>query len=282
MSRLLNSIPYILAGGTVLLGIFQLIKEWDEYENLKFPWLRRAVLALLVLVGALTFVSLRLDNKTKEEEKNKAESDIRELKTKVQAANDAQSDNTKLFLRSFSDMSKEVGDLKAEVKTDALQKKLASVQAELQKTQKSLEPGPKAEITFSFVPFNNPPANTQQPATPVTDVTLPINPDGSVHVECAALNLTSVEASNVDLNIQICDQCKYAKEPDNSKKLPGFPDTVRLVFLPRLQALQSFVPLNLDVIPPPNAQSFPVGFSYRCSTCILPRGGSLGTVHISR
>src|SRR5271157_2581329 len=116
MSWLLNSVPYCLAGLTILIGLFQLKKEWDEYS--KHKWLRRFVLAALVTVGALTFVSLHFDDKTKAEERTKSDGDIRELKSKVQAANDAQTDNTKLFLKSFGDMSKEVGNLKAEVKTE--------------------------------------------------------------------------------------------------------------------------------------------------------------------
>jgi len=127
MSWLLNSIPYILAGGTILLALFQLSKEWDEYNEHR--WLRMGVFTVLIAIAALTFVSLHLDNKARAEEKSKSEGDIRDLKGKVQAANDAQRDNTKLFVDSFGAMSKEVSNLKAEVKTEALQKKLATVEA---------------------------------------------------------------------------------------------------------------------------------------------------------
>jgi hypothetical protein len=53
MSWLLNSIPYILAGATIILGLVQLIKEWDECEKLKFPWLRMSWFSLNWRGGAL-------------------------------------------------------------------------------------------------------------------------------------------------------------------------------------------------------------------------------------
>ena len=281
MSWLLNSVPYVLAGATVFVGIFQLIKEWDEYDKLRFPWLRKAVLAALVLIGVLTFVSLRIDSKSRADEKNKSEGDIRDLKAKAQTANDAQKENTKLFVDSFAAMSKEVSNLKAEVKTEALQRKLATVEAELQKTQKAMAPGPKAELLFTFIPFNNPPPDSSSSPTPVTYVDLPMNLDGSVHVEAGALNMTSVDAADVDLNIQICDQCKYAKEPAYTVKLTGFGDTIRLLKLPHIEGMQVATPIDLDIIVPSDTKKFQVGFTYRCSTCVITKNASLGMVHIS-
>jgi len=283
MSWFLNSVPYILAGATILVAFLQVIKEWDEYDkNPRLQRVRIAVLVSLIVIGALTFVSLHLDDTAKAEEKNKAEGDIRDLQGKVQAANDAQRDNTKLFVDSFGAMSKEVSNLKAEVKTEALQKKLATVEAELQKTQKAMAPGPKAKLSFTFVPYLNPPIG--QNVVRSTDVTLPIKPDGSVHVEFTVLNETEVEATNTELQIQICDGCKYAKEPEGLQKLTGMTDTQRYLLLPHMQPLQAYKTISLDIIPPPLPLplSFPVGFIYRCTTCVLQKNAVAGTVHISR
>jgi hypothetical protein len=278
MQFLLNSVPYFLAGFTILLALFQLRKVWNEYNEHK--WLRIGVIAVLIAVASLTFVSLNSDKKEKEEDRSRSEGDIRDLKGEVKAANNAQSENTKLFLGSFDAMSKELADLKAEAKTEDLQKKLAGVQAELQRTQRALAPGPKAELTFTFAPF----ASTTQTATPVTDITLPIKPDGTVHVECAVLNLTQVDAADVNLNIQICDGCKYAKEPDQFQKLAGAPETIRWVLIPHIQALQAFRNISIDIIPAPApyGESFDVGLNYRCTTCIIPKDLIRGTVHVSR
>jgi hypothetical protein len=143
MSRFFDAVPYILAVATIVLGFLQIIKEWEDYE--KKRRLRITILVVLIIVGALTLVSLRLDESTRLAEKVKAEGDVRDLKGKVEEASKSQKDNTGMFLESLGKMSKEVEDLKGEVKTEALQKKLASVQTDLQKTQKALAPGPKAE-----------------------------------------------------------------------------------------------------------------------------------------
>jgi hypothetical protein len=280
MSRLLNLIPYILAGGTIVLAFLQIIKEWEEYE--KKRWLRLTVFGVLVIVALLTFVSLRLDEKNREKEKLQSESDIHDLKGKVDAATVAQEANTKLFVESLGKMSTEVGNLKVEVKTEALQKKLASVQADLQKTQKALAPRPKAELTFTFVPFNNPPIHSSLKASPANETNLVLRPDGSVHIEFTIINLTEAEATNISLNLQICDGCKYAKEPDGMEKDIGLvnQETTRLWNVPRIEPMQGWKTMSIDVVPPPKLSTFPLGFSYRCSTCILTKELSLGTVHI--
>jgi hypothetical protein len=108
-----------------------------------------------------------------------------------------------------------------------------------------------------------------------------MNPDGAVHVEAGALNTTSVDAADVDFNIQICDECKYAKEPSGTSKLAGFSDTVRLLKVAHVDGLQAVTPIVLDIITPPNTRNFQVGFTYRCSTCVLTKEASLGMVHIS-
>lgn len=228
----------------------------------------------------VSILSLYHDSKEKADAAKKTEGAMQALQGKVDAANQAQENNTKAFLESLRKMSGEVTDLKAEVRTEPLQKKLASVQAELVNTEKALTPGPKAELTFSFVPYSNPPVG--QPVVPSTDVTLPIKADGSVHVDFTVLNLTDVEATNAELQIQLCDACKFAKEPEVMQKLPGMKDTERYLLLPHQQPHQSLRTLTVDVIPPPSSPWFALGFSYRCTTCIVPKELSMGTVHVMR
>jgi len=84
------------------------------------------------------------------------------------------------------------------------------------------------------------------------------------------------------LNIQICDQCKYAKEPPDTVKMLGFSDTIRLLRLPHVEGMQVASPIILDIIVPPDTKNFQVGFTYRCSTCVVTKTATLGTVHISR
>jgi hypothetical protein len=52
----------------------------------------------------------------------------------------------------------------------------------------------------------------------VTDKTLPLNYDGSVHVEFNIVNTTDTDAVDSEVNFQICDECRYAKEPEGLQK----------------------------------------------------------------
>ena len=271
MSWFFNSIPYLLAAGTVTLGLFTLWKEWDEYKNAR---LRMAAVCVLILVGGLTFVSLYRDNKEKQE----AEKNTKDLEGQVKAANDAQTNNTKLFVQSFQDLSNQLTDLKTQAKTAALQKKISDLQTELQNNEKALAPGPKAELTFTFVPFTNPPA--RESVVPSTEVTLPSNLDGSVHVEFSVLNLTTVDAVDGELTLQLCDQCKFAKEPPEFVKMAGETDLQRHQYFQRIFAEGALHTMSADVIVPTSISNFPIGIIYRCRTCVIPKEPSKGIVHI--
>jgi hypothetical protein len=281
MFWLFDLVPYILAIGTILLGAFEIVKDWGEYRAL---WLRIAVSLVFMVVASLSLASLHHDKQEKKDDKIKADGEMKTLQGKVDAANQAQVNNTKLYVDSFQKMSEQISDLKSEVKTEALQKKLAAVQTELQNTQKAMAPGPKAELTFTFVPFSNPAPPAY--ATPKKEVTVPLNSDGSIHVEFSIMNMTGVDALQVELNLVICDQCKFAKEPSGPlTKLPGLKDTIRYLNIPNLEAQEAFQTISLDIIPEPGITEMPIAFTYRCHTCPVHPGNSpetSGVVHIQR
>jgi hypothetical protein len=278
MSWFFDAVPYILAGGTILLGAFEIVKDWKEYKT---SWLRMAVSVVFIVVAALSIAALRHDNQLKRTAELKADSDMKALQSKADAAGQAQADNTKMYVESFTKMSGQISDLNAEVKTEALQKKLAAVQAELLKTQKAMAPGPKAELAFTFMPFDI----LSSPQKPILrrDVTLQLQSDGSIHTEFRIVNPTSTDAVDVALNLHICDGCKFAKEPITFSSLTGMQDWVRFAHIPDLHALEVTNTINLDIIPPAGASQIPVGLSYRCSTCVVQPGASpamTGIIHI--
>ena len=215
--------------------------------------------------------------------KSKAEGDMKALQAKVDAANQAQVNNTKLYVDSFQKMSGQIGDLKSEVKTEGLQKKLSAVQAELQKTQKAMAPGPKAELTFSFAPFQNGPPPS--PAVPNKEVTAKLNSESVIHVQCSILNNSEVDALDVTINLFICDQCRFAKEPSEFTKLQGMSENIRYVHQPVLHAHEFVRQIDLDIIPPAGVSQMQVGFNYRCNTCTVHLGltpETSGTIQIER
>jgi hypothetical protein len=234
------SVPYLLSLGTILLGFFEIVKDREDYKKAR---LGRPVAIIFVVVGILQIVSLRRDAS----ERKEAEKNTSDLAGQVKAANKAQSDNTALYLDTFGKMSDKLTGLEVEVKTDALQKRIVGLQTELKNTQKALAPGPRASLKFTFSPITNSPSGV----TPVTEITLPKQPDGTIHFEFSILNNTEVDASDISLNVGVCDVCKFAKETPELSKLPGMPDTRRFLSIPILHAKEMYKTLSVDFSIPP-------------------------------
>jgi len=138
-------------------------------------------------------------------------------------------------------------------------------------------------LTFSFVPFNNPPLPKRP--TPTKEVTVPLKSDGSIHVEFTILNLTNVDAVETNVNVQICDDCTYFKESPDLSKPPGIKETVRFFSINNLHAMEAWRTFAVEIVPPPGISQIQIGFSYRCRTCIVHPGitqEATGTIHIER
>lgn len=271
-------LDYILPIAACFYALLQLKKDWEKHET-KFR--RTAALVLVLLLGVGSAINTYYSESRAVRQHSDDQAKIAELKKAVEVSSQDQKTNTEQFVTGFGALSKQVADLQTQVKTEKLQSRLAGLQADLQKTQKALAPGPKAELTFSFVPFNNPPLTESTNGSPVTETTLPLSLDGTVHIDCTVLNMTEVDAANVELTLLICDHgCKFAKEPEGLTKLAGMKDTERYLSLPHLQPMQAYKTIGLDIIPPAAAKAMEVGFTYRCTTCILSRKTSNGIVHI--
>ncbi len=113
---------------------------------------------------------------------------------------------------------------------------------------------------------------------------MPLNSEGSVHVEFAILNMTAVDAIDNVINLIICDRCKYAREPVGFSKLPGFSEATRFLGV-TIHAKEAFQTTSLDIIPPAGTENIEVGFTYRCHACVLHLGvnpNTAGIIHIVR
>jgi hypothetical protein len=286
IGTLISLIPYVLASGTIVLGLVEFVRKWEEHKNKP---LRTAIFTALILMGALTIVSLRLDRNEKERKDKNAEEANRKLQKKLDLATKAentaiqdQKNTTAQFLTKFENLSGELSDIKQQVATVELQKKVASLQAELQKTQKAMAPGPKAKLTFTFAPYTNPPIIGGHPGVvvPITDTTLPVSADGSVHVEFTVLNLSQANALNIGLTLALCEGCKFKNEPEGFHKLLGDSDEHRWINLPALHPAEAFRTISVDLILPRPISAFVMGVQYRCDTCPNDSMPSAGTVHL--
>lgn len=291
VSTFIGYFSYAIVLGTISLGLEEFLRKRDE--EFKDKRRMKIVFAGLILMGVLNFMSLYHDNHEKEQKEQKAEREITTLQKKVDLATQAQKtaikaqkDNTDIFATKFVQLSKEVSDLQRQVTTANLQKKLANVQAELQKTERAMAPAPKAKLEFSFYPFINPAIHEGQPipaAQLVKDVNLPISVEDVVHVEFTVVNLTETVAQDIAVSLSICGFCKFATEPQGFTVVPGSNrQTERQIIVNRLRPLEALSPLSVDVLLPPGAPAFKIGFIYRCETCVTEIGPKKGKVHIIR
>src|ERR1035441_9891909 len=126
---------YILIIGMFLLSLFSLNKDWHTYK----PWKRVIVFVVLLLVGAINIYKSHQDTKDAQIAKTKAENDAVALKTEiaglqgqVKAFNEAQTQNTTVFLQQFTRLSDKLGTLQTQITTEDLRKQLRGVQNDLQ------------------------------------------------------------------------------------------------------------------------------------------------------
>lgn len=265
MGRLLDFSPYLLAASTIVFAAVGIVKDWGDYKH---KWMKTSALAAMCVFGVLTFVSVYQDRAAE-----------RHLEGEVEAANKAQTDNTALYVKSFGELSRQVSDLKTQVKTQELQQKLASVQADLEKTQKALAPGPKTHLTFSFDPPST--SSDGKHAAPTTEVSLPVDTNGIVHVPFDILNTTDVDALDGDVNLVICNACSFAREPDGFTHLTNQPKTERYMAFARVLA-DTQVGKTVDIGVPQNVPNVQIGITVRCRTCTVTRAVSIGTINLKR
>jgi hypothetical protein len=183
----------------------------------------------------------------------------------------------------FGKLGKEMSDLQTQVKTEGLEKRLAHMQTELQNTQRALAPAPKAKLAFSFFPFDFGSIGVRPPALS-KDVTVTAHDDNKVDVEISVLNMTDVDALDGEYTILICDDCKYANQPNGFVKGEGRPDKERYISFSRIPAKAQFGFVKLSLEVPPKFSNIPIGITYRCRTCEVPVSMEdlMGTVHVIR
>jgi hypothetical protein len=137
---------YVPALATVLLALLQLAKDWGAHQT---TWRRAFVLALIVLLGMAGAVNTLYSSRRAAVKQMEDQKQITGLKTAVETANSDQMNNTKQFVKSFSDLSQQLSRLQAQVSTAGLQKEAAQLRSELEATQKALYPE-KVELESSL------------------------------------------------------------------------------------------------------------------------------------
>lgn len=249
---------YAINIATASLALFYLAKDWPAHKE---SWRRLSVLGLICLIGIggvfNTYYTKKSNNEKHQEDLNR----IARLESAVVTANRNQDDNTKQFVNAFGILNQKVADLETQIKTTGLKEEAIKLRAELESTQKALNP-PKAKLTFTF-----PKPNIDDPAVKV--VSLPVK-NGVVNVDFCVKNTTDVDAHNGSIMLTICKACEFASEPIGFFSFPGLPKIQRNIKFDRISAISESQNFSVAIKVPQKSSKVEIGITYRCENCILP------------
>ena len=165
-----------------------------------------------------------------------------------------QDENSQKQLRTLQDKFTE---LKVEVTTEELRKKLGTVQSQL---AQYLAPKPKPKIAFSFY----------EPDSKIEDVEteqyVPADKD-VVSIKVAAKNQTKLSAADVKVWIRLCAACKFHVEPPGALRAIGALDYDREFSTSEIPAETQVVFDGIQIDVPHSILQIPVAFKYRCPEC---------------
>lgn len=264
-------LPYAQITCSLILwiGILRL-KDWAAYRT------HRARYSLMA-VAVLSTILAGLNQAHERQESTKRAQVLEGLVTGLQQVKDQAGTNAGDNDKSLRAVSDELKDFKDKVKPDKISAEMSGLRSAMDKV---LHP-PQATVLFTFLPFPDP-VVLGGPVIPVRDITLPLNPDGSVHVRFTFANNTDVGAETLQVSLFICGSCKFAKEPEGFTRIAGSPETERNYIYGDAPARGHYAELAADIIPPLNVTAFEIRVRYRCKTCILEANGTTGTIHIQR
>ncbi len=248
---------YILNLATAFIAAFQLAKDWGAH---KATWRRAVVLSLIVVLAVGGTINTYFASRKAAASREADQLVIKGLKTAVETANKAQSDNTALFVTSFGSLSRKLGDMETQVKTAGLQKEAAKLRAELESTQKALKP-PQAELVASLGEVTDTLENIG-----VTERSVQRGLDGTVSFTVKIVNTSTVQAKAVSIFLRVCEPCKFAEEPKEFIKPIGTEDYDRQMTT-QLLAATTGIAVPLKIKPPEGKHRFELAVTLRCENC---------------
>ncbi len=101
---------------------------------------------------------------------------------------------------------------------------------------------------------------------PVLSKTIQPDSDGNFPVEWAFINASESTADQIDVWIQVCDKCSFAKEPEGFEKIPGADEHVRHRLIQSINGSVAFEKVTI-LVKCSLSNPFQIGFKYACKTC---------------
>jgi hypothetical protein len=144
--------------------------------------------------------------------------------------------------------------------SSALQKSTADLNTSIGKVGKADPPIP-ARLVFTLWEM------TATVEKPVLSKTVQPDTEGNFPVDVSFFNGSESSADSVDIWIQLCEKCSFAKEPTGFEKVPGADDRVRHRMIGSLNPGVSFEKMSILVKSLATDGFFQIGFHYACKTC---------------
>jgi hypothetical protein len=264
-------LTYTLNIATAVLALLYLAKDWEAHKK---SWRRLVVFGLIIAIGIGGIFNTYYTNKKIDQQHDNDQKTIAGLKVAVDTANKNQIDNTKLFVDAFGKLSQKVSDLQSQVKTVGLREEASKLKAQLEATQKALNP-PKARLAFSFI-------KSIPDGIPLRRIALPVKA-GLVHIEFEVINTTAVPAHKPELLLQVCDACEYAVEPKDFIVVPGQNNSQRSRSFDRILPKSLSPTMSADIRVPEGITSMEFGIIYRCDNCDIEDPiANIGTIDLLR
>jgi len=156
----------------------------------------------------------------------------------------------------------EHSDAKIEESMRDLEDKLQSLDSSLGKNFQELKPVPPEHAQLQFSLFDE-----ASQKMPIVEQSIMPDENGVFSVDFVVTNVSDVPANSIDLWVQICDACVFAKEPQGFDKPAGEPDTVRHRTLPSLNPGVSMEAMTLSFKTLKKFRSVTMTYRYSCATC---------------
>jgi hypothetical protein len=260
---------------TVIALTALLFKDWKNYKHI---WIRRSLVVVVVASGFYSVHSQIAQQDEKEASTRETNAIMRGLKGQIEVAQQAQGISAKVFLDKFQDLSGKLNDLELHAATKEDRDRIAALTTELQRTRMDLNP-PKASFVFTLSP--HPDVYEGKPFQAITEMSLPTQADGTVHVRFAAVNPTNATAEDGQFTLFLCDGCGFPKQTGTFRSLGTGFSKEQVTFFNRILP-KTQMELSADITPPLTASQLPIEIAYRCRTCAVNLGTWKALVHIAR
>jgi hypothetical protein len=273
-----DALPYTQAVAFTSIGVIGLLYK-DTYRH---HGARRAALCLFVLLGCLMALNTYRERDAAQQAGIKTAGNFDGVNGRLDGLKKDLGDRVDKAGGSVGTLTDRFDIFEKKVRPDELRGEMNGMKTELENTQKALNP-PKVTLLFSFIPLKVIHIDAENTTgEPVTEKTLTRTEDGSLHIEFTVLNLTDIDALDGEMTLQICDDCTFAKEPSEFKKLPGQDDHQRNKTFDRILSKVAFYTMSADINVSPLIRDIPIGMYFRCRTCVRQLGPERIMIHTNR